>query len=368
MAAKIKLLRSVTPGAVPVALDSGQLAINEHDGKLFWRNHLGVVQAVDLFGAEEVPTQIAAALVGYATQTFVGSQVSSAVAAIVASAPTSLNTLAKLASALGSDASFATTVATALGNKADLAALGGKVSNTGNETINGVKTFGAFPILPSAAPTDNFQAATKKYVDDAAGVFAGYAKYSASQTVTILGTKAYVRMAGSFGGGGVIADSENGNRPAFPQCGAALTKFLTGLTLGGTLALTIGATGTSAANMNNLSQNAPGGNGGVTTLASGTQAISALTCPGGLGGAVDANANATPLATGGDNNFSANGAQVAGRSTIAGSGTGLTSTQMLAITNGFGEPYQMSCTSNLFSGALTWSFPSAAYCEVWWFK
>jgi hypothetical protein len=358
MAAKIKLLRSVTPGAVPTALDSGQLAINEHDGKLFWRNHLGVVQAVDLFGAEEVPAQIAAALVGYATQAYADSQAAAVVTALAGGAPASLNTLAKLAAAVGSDPSFATSVAAALANKADIAALAGKVSNSGNETINGVKTFGSFPILPSAAPTDNFQAATKKYVDDAGGGFAGYAKYTASQTLTILGTKAYVRIGGSFGGGGIAYDSEVGAIPTFGQCGAALTKFLSGLTIGGTLNLTIGANGSSQSS-NNVAGTTPGGNGGATTLASGTQAIGTLTCPGGLGGAVDA---VIPVATGGDNNFTANGAQIWSRTTSAGNA----STVTIAIANGFGEPYQLSRTLNITT--LSWSIPSSAYCEVWWFK
>jgi hypothetical protein len=38
------------------------------------------------------------------------------------------------------------------------------VHNTGNETIGGIKTLTLSPIVPT--PTTNFQAATKKYVDD----------------------------------------------------------------------------------------------------------------------------------------------------------------------------------------------------------
>jgi hypothetical protein len=40
------------------------------------------------------------------------------------------------------------------------------VHNTGNETVNGIKTFTSFPITPSTAPSSNFQTANKKYVDD----------------------------------------------------------------------------------------------------------------------------------------------------------------------------------------------------------
>jgi hypothetical protein len=62
----------------------------------------------------------------------------------------------------------------------DLAA---KVATTGDETVAGVKTFSSSPIVPT--PTTDFQAATKKYVDDNAGA-AGYLVYRAllSQTGT----------------------------------------------------------------------------------------------------------------------------------------------------------------------------------------
>jgi len=43
MANVIKILRSTTPSAVPSALASGQIAINEADGKIFYRNGSGVV-------------------------------------------------------------------------------------------------------------------------------------------------------------------------------------------------------------------------------------------------------------------------------------------------------------------------------------
>ena len=43
----------------------------------------------------------------------------------------------------------------------------GLVHTSGTETINGVKTFGSFPVTPSSSPTTNYQIANKKYVDDA---------------------------------------------------------------------------------------------------------------------------------------------------------------------------------------------------------
>ena len=40
------------------------------------------------------------------------------------------------------------------------------VKTTGNQSIAGTKTFTSFPVLPSSAPTSNYQTAHKKYVDD----------------------------------------------------------------------------------------------------------------------------------------------------------------------------------------------------------
>ncbi|XOB41805.1 MAG: hypothetical protein ACKKMS_00175 [Candidatus Nealsonbacteria bacterium] len=40
-----------------------------------------------------------------------------------------------------------------------------KVEKTGNETINGIKTFGSILLLPAANPTTDNQATRKKYVD-----------------------------------------------------------------------------------------------------------------------------------------------------------------------------------------------------------
>ena len=65
-------------------------------------------------------------------------------------------------------------------------ALGGKVSTTGNETVNGVKTFGSIPVLPASDPTTDNQAARKAYVDATAmtGVKFGSAEHNSATTET----------------------------------------------------------------------------------------------------------------------------------------------------------------------------------------
>lgn len=56
------------------------------------------------------------------------------------------------------------------------------VATSGNETVAGVKTFSSSPIVPT--PTTDYQAATKKYVDDNAGGGSGGGGLSAAQAKT----------------------------------------------------------------------------------------------------------------------------------------------------------------------------------------
>jgi hypothetical protein len=101
--------------------------------------------------------------------------------------------------------------------------------------------------------------------------------YSSTQTINIPAgaTRARVWLWGGSGG-------NNGSGAG------ALKKYLTGLTPGNTLALTIGAAGASSGT----------GTGGNSTLASGTQSISTLTANGGVGGTSPSGGTAS----GGDTN------------------------------------------------------------------
>ncbi len=93
------------------------------------------------------------ALIGDATVTGVGgntitSRIASAVSGLVDAAPSTLNTLNELAAAINDDASYASTVTTAIG---------AKVSKSG-DTMTGALTL-------SGEPTTTFHAANKGYVD-----------------------------------------------------------------------------------------------------------------------------------------------------------------------------------------------------------
>jgi hypothetical protein len=74
--------------------------------------------------------------------------ITAAVAAVVDAAPTALDTLNELAAALGDDANFAGTITTALAAKAADNAV---VKLTGDQTVSGIKTFSASPVVPDNA-------------------------------------------------------------------------------------------------------------------------------------------------------------------------------------------------------------------------
>jgi hypothetical protein len=83
-------------------------------------------------------------------------RIATAVSDLVDSAPELLDTLNELAAAIGDDASFATTIGTEIGTK---------VSKAG-DTMTGALAMGTNKITGLGTPTDDYDAATKKYVDD----------------------------------------------------------------------------------------------------------------------------------------------------------------------------------------------------------
>jgi hypothetical protein len=71
-------------------------------------------------------------------------EISAAISALVDAAPGVLDTLNELAAALNDDPDFATTIT---------GQIAGKVSLTGNETIDGTKTFSSAPVVPDGSFT-----------------------------------------------------------------------------------------------------------------------------------------------------------------------------------------------------------------------
>lgn len=95
------------------------------------------------------------------------------------------------------------------------------VSLTGDQTINGVKTFGSFPVTPSSAPTATYHVANKKYVDDAIISAGGYDDEQAQDAVGgILTDTSTLNFTYDDAGGTITADvldspTVNGNNSTF---------------------------------------------------------------------------------------------------------------------------------------------------------
>jgi hypothetical protein len=109
----------------------------------------------------EIPATIARdseipSLTGYATETYVGTAISN----LVASAPSTLNTLNELATALGNDANYASTITTALGTKAPIAS----PTFTGTVTIPSGASISGYALLAGPTFTGTVGGITKSMV------------------------------------------------------------------------------------------------------------------------------------------------------------------------------------------------------------
>lgn len=131
----------------------------------------------------------------------------------------------------------------------------------------------------------------------------------------ITGVKFRVQGGGGAGGGGSASVNGSGG-----GSGGYAEKWLTGLTPGNTLAVTVGAGGAGASASN-------GGAGSLSSVASGTQSITTISAPGGNGGfftaATSPGAAGTSAATGGDLNSAGSGG-VLGTGGVGGTGAGST--------------------------------------------
>ena len=142
-----------------------------------------------LTGVPTAPTATAGtSTTQVATTAFVGTAVSN----LVASAPAALDTLNELATALGNDASFSTTVTNSIATKLPLA--GG--------TMSGAIAMGTNKITGLGTPTVSTDASTKAYADTmvplAGGTMTGALTLSGAPTVGLhAATKTYVDAVGS---------------------------------------------------------------------------------------------------------------------------------------------------------------------------
>jgi hypothetical protein len=168
------------------------------------------------------------------------------------------------------------------------------VVDTGTGTTNKIPkwTTGASGVEGDSSITDNGTAvsSSEPFTLTPDGQF-----FTGSGTFTIPTgiTAVKVTIVGGGGGGGGATAANNGGGGG---SGGAAIKFLTGLTPGNTITVTIGAGGTG--------NSAAAGNAGTaSTISSGTQTITTVTANGGSGG----NANGTQSSGGSGGAISTNG-------------------------------------------------------------
>jgi hypothetical protein len=116
----------------------------------------------------------------------------------------------------------------------------------------------------------------------AGGGLGGTTVYTANATFTIPAGKTVVKVTVVGGGGGSGNGSGQTRQALGGGGGGTAVKYLTGLTPGNTLAVTVGAGGIGGASGSN------GGTGGTSSVASGTQSITTVSATGGTGGTLTA--------------------------------------------------------------------------------
>ena len=178
------------------------------------------------------------------------------------------------------------------------------VHDTGNETVEGIKTFGSFPVTPSAAPTANYEVANKKYVDDNAGgtsvTLGDVNVYTADDTWSKPAGLHHVivEVVGGGGGGGTAPTTTSG--AAYQSAGSGgggggySKKKILAAALGATETVTVGEGG-AAGNAGETSSfgahaTASGGAAGGA-LASSNLVGAGAGGAGGVGASGDINAN-----------------------------------------------------------------------------
>lgn len=182
----VKILRSTTPGQIPSALASGQIAINEADGNLFWRDGSGAVKSFNLLSLVSTTPGSGDNSTKVATTAFVRA----ALDALINAAPGSLDTLKELADAIGDDPNFAASVAAALGNRLRVDAA---QSLSAGQKTQGQSNLGLGPLAAlNAVPFSNIDSAALASSTEAA---AGTAD---NKLMTPL------RVAQSVGGGALV--------------------------------------------------------------------------------------------------------------------------------------------------------------------
>ena len=206
------------------------------------------------------------------------SYVDTTVAAVIASAPAALDTLNELATALGNDASFSTTVATSIGTK---------VAKAG-DSMTGALSLGNNKITDLATPTASTDATNKSYIDTLFGSTTS-AAISASSAATSATSAATSASSASTSASSALTSATSAATSATSAATSA-TSSATSAANAATSATSAAASATAASTSATSSATSATGSASSAT-ASATSATSAATS------ATSASTSATSAAT-----------------------------------------------------------------------
>lgn len=192
------------------------------------------------------------------------------------------------------------------------------VYTTGAQTVAGVKTFSNQPVLSAGAQFPDTTAQNTAFVGRKAQTFTANGTFTIPAGITALKVTLVGGGGGSGGAFGIVctagATSGGGG-------GGTCISYLTSLTPGATISVTIGGAGTAGA-----ASGTAGGAGGNSTLTSGTQSITTVTAGGGGGSAGSTGGTsflaggASGSATNGTINIPGQKGQTSPSSTVGGTG------------------------------------------------
>ncbi len=166
------------------------------------------------------------------------------------------------------------------------------IASTGNATFSGtVKSNSGGFVFPDNTTQTTAAVAGPGASGTRGQVFTGNGTFTIPTGITAV----KVTVVGGGGGGSANQGGSGGG-------GGAAIKFLTSLTPGGTLAVTVGGAGSGAGGAS------AGGTGGTSSVASGTQSITTVSASGGAGG----------VSQSGFNVFAAGGSGASGDINISG--------------------------------------------------
>lgn len=132
-------------------------------------------------------------------------------------------------------------------------------------------------ILFNDGTTQSTAASASTYVGDRAQIYSTAGSYTFTIPAGVTSLK--LTVVGGGGGSGPTAGGDQGGGNG--AGGGAAISYLTGLTPGNTIAVTVGAAGTAG-----VWPSTNGGTGGTSSASSGTQTITTMSATGGAGGTV----------------------------------------------------------------------------------